>query len=471
MKTLHRPGLGELVPISVGQRPCKVIKHLYNPRERWDTLIDHDVALLLAEARAAGVTATPGRDAVVDHAARSTIILQRHHDLHYGPTYLRCLAAETTPWVSQPRLGPDRAYAYSKEGVLIAFDRGERCKIVTAFRPDLPVANVQPTEHDFAMEARSRWRRAVSSSAHRDMTNDLTDALDGDRGDLASAWRLAAAVGRAAHAPSLDLGGLRERAVAALSAVDPALRRELVASLDADALLDSFADSIRDSDGTEALDGLIALEGVIAAAAALGEADLAERVVEDAAVRATCVGPEMIGLAGYAETRATETTAILARYWGEIGGEIVANAVRLAPPARSTRAVLTLPSAWLREQLEAIGAAFTELIAGASVAQPTLSSGEQDREVIVDGHARGGSAIRGFVVDRENPTGVEVSDLIRRAGDRWSFRGWRVEPDDAATLVIVVGGRSEAGPATLASLFALADDQLEFDATSLMDAR
>ncbi|MBK8691628.1 MAG: hypothetical protein IPN17_04820 [Deltaproteobacteria bacterium] len=180
MKTVRRKDLGEILPIDVSQQPRKVVKHLYNGPENWDPLIGHDVSALVAEARAAGVTATPGRDADLDPKARGTITLHRHHDAYYGPAYLRSLAAETTRWAPQTIFGRDRTLACSQDGVLIAFDRGNRCKVVTAFRPELPLPSVQPTEHDFAMEADSRWRQVVDSS-NRSAGDDLGLALDGDR--------------------------------------------------------------------------------------------------------------------------------------------------------------------------------------------------------------------------------------------------------------------------------------------------
>nr|MBK7070493.1 hypothetical protein [Deltaproteobacteria bacterium] len=278
--------------------------------------------------------------------------------------------------------------------MLIAFDRGNRCKVVTAFRPELPLPSVQPTEHDFAMEADSRWRQVVDSSTNRSAGDDLGLALDGDRRDLASAWRLAAAVGRATLATPIDDRDLLALAEARLAAIDRTVRDELIAALEACTPLYAFADAIQEEDDAEVLDGLIALEGLIAAATALGASELAERLVEETAVRATCVGPNLLGLASFAEARAHSTTAVLARYWREVGAEIVANAIRLAPPVRSHRELLTLPSAWLRAQLEAVGASFTELIAGASVPQPQLSS----RPTRVRSSPRGVAGLRGRCV-------------------------------------------------------------------------
>ncbi|MBK8691629.1 MAG: hypothetical protein IPN17_04825 [Deltaproteobacteria bacterium] len=93
----------------------------------------------------------------------------------------------------------------------------------------------------------------------------------------------------------------------------------MIAALEACTPLDAFADAIQEEDDAEVLDGLIALEGLIAAATALGASELAERLVEETAVRATCVGPNLLGLASFAEARAHSTTAVLARYWREVG--------------------------------------------------------------------------------------------------------------------------------------------------------
>lgn len=470
MKSFRREGLGDLLPIDVRLQPRKVLKHLYNAAERWGALIAVPVESLVAEARAAGVVATPGRDADLEPKTPGTIMLQRHHDMHYGPAYLRALAAETTQWAPQKMLGPARALACSTEGVLIAFDRALRSKVVTAFRPDLPFANVQTTERDFALEARRRWRYQVDRSASRLETADLEDALEGNRGDLASAWRLAVAVGRAGLATPTERGDVLDNATALLAAIEPMLRGELLASMDECAPLDAFADAIQESDGPEALDRLIALEDMIAAAVALGELGLAERIVLETAIRATCIGPELIGLATFSESRARSTTAVLSRYWREVGAEIVANAIRLAPPARTLSSLRSLLPVWLREGREAVGAVFTELIAGMSVAQPALSSHARSREVVAEGRVVLNWAVRAFVIDREHPMGLEVSDLIKRDAERWTFSDWQVEPDDDAILVIVGQARPESAASTLADLFA-EGESLVFDARSLMDAR
>lgn len=470
MRPTRRDDLGEILPIDVRQRPRKVLKHFYNPRERWDALVGSDVAALVAEARAAGVDDAPGEDADPEPKARGTIVLQRHHDLHYGPAYLDALAAGTTRWASQPVVGPSRALACSAEGVLIAFDRGPRCKVVTAFRPDLPLRSVHPTEQDFAIEARRRWRYMVERSERALEAQDLADALDGDRGDLASAWRLAVAVGRARLATSGGAGEAVAQAEARLAALDRATRDALLASFDEGSLLDTLVDAVQEGDGAEVLDRLVALEDALAAAAALGDDALAERLAEEAAVRASCAGPELVGLAAHAEARASVTTAVLSRYWREVGAEIVANAIRLAPPARSRRALLSLPSAWLRESLEAARVALGELILGVSVAQPILSSRPHPQEVLAEGRAPSRAPLRAFVVDREHPAGTEVTELIVREGESWRLSGWQVAPGDEGTLVVISGAGDPVAAPTLADLLAAGDGTQEVDATPLTGA-
>jgi len=470
MKSFRREGLGDLLPIDVREQPRKVLKHLYNPSERWDSLIEVRVEALVAEARAVGLVETPGLDATPEPKTRGTIMLQRHHDLHYGPAYLQALAADTTRWAPQTTFGAARALACSSEGILIAFDRGPRSKVVTAFRPDLPFSNVQVMERDFALEARRRWSNSVDRSAQRIEIDGLVDALDSNQRDLASAWRLAVAVGRSTLSDLAERTTLLNTAAAELAAIDPAIRVELLAALDECTPLDALAEAIQESDGPEVLDRLIALEDTVAAAAALGERALAERIIEDTAIRATCIGPEFISLATFAEGRAKERASVLSLYWHEVGAEIVANCVRLAPPARSQRALSSLPSVWLRERLAAVGAAFAELIAGVSVAQPALSSQARSREVVAEGRVGSIGALRAFVVDRDHPMGLELSDSIKRDGGRWTFSNWQVDPDDDAILVVVCATGPESSAATLSDLFAEGDSQV-FDAISLMDAR
>jgi hypothetical protein len=188
-------------------------------------------------------------------------------------------------------------------------------------------------------------------------------------------------------------------------------------------------------------------------------------------LRMSCAGPEFVGLASYAEERASTTSGVLSRYWREVGEEILANAIRLAPPARSRSALLSIPAEWLRNCLGAAHLALTELIHGVSVAQPILSSRAHAHEVIARGTLDAQTRLRAFVVDKEHPTGEDVSNMIRREGDRWSFHDWLVEPGDDAVLVIVGGVHDTDVQLSLEDLLTRVDAAQVVDAAPLTGAR
>lgn len=54
MRSARRDDLGEIVPLDVRVQPQKVVKRFYNPTERWEMLVNVDMAALCEEARAAG---------------------------------------------------------------------------------------------------------------------------------------------------------------------------------------------------------------------------------------------------------------------------------------------------------------------------------------------------------------------------------------------------------------------------------
>lgn len=466
MRSARRDGLGEILPLDVRVQPQKVVKHFYNPTERWDVLAVVEMAALDEEARAAGFE--PGT--VPPSDARSSIVLRRHHDLHYGPTYLNALAASTTRWAPQPSQGASRALACSAEGILIAFDCKPRCKVITAFRPDLPLRGVYPTTRDFALEAHRRWRSSVTPTTRRQDAETLSEALDSDQGDLLSAWRLATALG---HTRGSAAEASRDRIAAAearLDALGPDGRRALLDAIDADRCLDALADAILEGDDTEALDRLLALEDILAACLVLGDTVRAEQLAEEGLVRVSCAGPELLTLAAYAEIRSPSTSGVLSRFWREIGEEVVANTLRLAPPHEGP----ALPSPalpLLRQFLDATLAVMVKLIDSVRVPQPALSSRAHALEVHAQGTAAPGSTLRAFVVDRDHPTGEEVSDLLAREHNRWTFQGWRVEPDDEAVLVVVSGGHDAATPPSLDRLLADADASWQVDTAPLRAAR
>lgn len=471
MRPTRRDDLGEILPIDVRMQPRKVVKHFYNPVERWDQLVDIDMQTLVDEARAAGWGGAVATDEAPAADSRGAVALRRHHDMHYAPVYLDALAAETTRWAPQTRVGAARALACSVEGVLVAFDRGPRCKVVTAFRPDLPMRGVHPTNEDFVLEARRRWRLSVDRTERR-LEEDLADAVASDQGDVLSAWRLAVALGRARGSLVGVPSPLTAKAETHLHAVDHDTRRALLASIDEEDRLDALTDAILEGDGAETLDRLLALEDVVAAALALGDVARAERLTEEAAVRVSCAGPELVGLAADAEERAAAAPQELSRYWRELGTEILANAIRLAPPARTRNELPAFASAWLQTLLASTRATLASLIDAVSVASPALSRHEHAQEIVAEGSAVSGAMLRAFVVDRDHPSGEDVSDMISHQGARWSFRGWLVEPDDGAVLVVIaVEGRGTAEGRPLADLLAHADESQQIDTAPLKAAR
>lgn len=467
MKTGYREDLGEILPIDVGQRPRKVLKHFYNPPEHWGDLVGQDVAALAEEARAAGVVAAPGDDIAPEPKTRAATVLQRHHDLHYGPAYLRALEADTTCWAPESSVGPARALACAAEGVLVAFDRTPRCKVVTAFRPHLRLGSVHPTSHDFALEAKRRWRNAVDrSDSPRDL-EDLIDALEGDRGDLASAWRLAVAVGHERLRSTGGSGELTARAEARLVTFPQRTVDDLLAALHEGSVLDALADAIEEGEKSEALDRLLAVADALAAATALGDEALAAELAEEAAIRASCAGPELVGLSVTAASRASVSRGVLATYWRAIAEEVVANSLRLSPPARNRAGLLSTASAWLRSQLEATQATLTTLVDQVTLAPQLLSSRSHPRAVQAGGLAPLQVALRAFVVDRDHPEGADVSDLIQRVGLRWQLAGWEEVPGDDGVLVVVVGGANVQDAQTLAAVLAAGE---QVDVVSFKDA-
>jgi hypothetical protein len=471
VKTTRREDLGEILPIDVTQQPRKVRKHFYCERECWGALVGVDIGMLVGEFRAAFGHEEIGVDDESVPGSRATVVLHRHHDKFYGPAYLSSLAESTTTWAPQLLHGATRALACSTDGVLIAFDRLPRCKVVTAFRPDLPLRSVSPTTEDFRHEARRRWRQSVHRSGQHAETEDLADALASDRGDLASLWRIVVALGRARAVLEGPAASLLAQADARLQKISPTQQQGMLREIDEAAALDALADAVVEGDLPELLNRLVALEDILVAVNLLGDEARAARLTDEVAVRASCIGPELVEIAAYAERRAAASRGTLQQYWQEVGSEALANAIRLSPPARDRSSLLELLSGWVADVVRATQASVAELVSGIAVSQPSLARGERPSEVHAYGIASTERVLRAFLVDQDHPTGEDVSDLLTRTGLRWSFQGWQVSPGDDAVLVVLTGPDDESLAGGLGEVLARAGQEVAIDALPLTGAR
>ncbi|MFO0647978.1 MAG: hypothetical protein U0326_17195 [Polyangiales bacterium] len=64
-----------------------------------------------------------------------------------------------------------------------------------------------------------------------------------------------------------------------------------------------------------------------------------------------------------------------------------------------------------------------------------------------------------------------MTDLLLGHDEAWSFEGWRVDPGDAAVLLVVSGGPDAVAAPSLAEILAQVEASAEVDAVSLTAAR
>lgn len=452
--TWRHPLLGEVRPIPEGKQPTKVWRHLYSPIEAWDLLVGVPIAPLVDQARRRGCPEWKAGswDAAFPGTCRPT--MREHHDAHWAPGYGPCLVHPETRCGRSRRDG--RLVLLAPRGVYFVLQpSGKVHQVVTVFRPHPPGGRVGWSESDFSRHAEDRWNKEIGLPATA-LLAELHRVAVGPATSASEAWFLALAVGRARASGDPAVAAVLPAAERALLATTPTILTCL--PLDGPVALTRLEAALRQEDGDDAVDALLGLEDLLVIAPVLGQAADAERWLDEA-TRLLDWAPEgWSGLVPLAAGRREEAAALGSQLWEIAECAFVGATMRDAEPVcrpepRLVDALVPLPTVWrlaapsLREALAKVGRWLTEAASlewglGPRVAlrsSPDVFPSKEHWRVAPPPAVQRLPNVRLFVIDAENPRGMELTEHL--GGAVWLLE----QPGQAASFVWITAPTPIAG--------------------------
>lgn len=349
MKWQH-PTLGEIEEMKRCLQEKKGWKHLYQPLERWDQLIDEPAERLHSQARANGCPAwRPPGDRHPRLNSSCNRCLHRHHDKLWRDAYGAELVA-TTDLIGRSRRGLKPVVLASPRGVWLVLTAPSADAVFDVYRPQEPGKGVDWTEADFAAQARRRFWKETGMKPH---TTDPALLVEVAR--PADAWHLALAVGMAQAANRPEDRDALASAKARLAALDDSTRH--AALPDREALFDVIEHGLHDESETiedatiavlAAEDALVATELLLGEEAAAALRDELEGLVAWAPVA-------WLGLEELVNARSAETSSVAQAWWESV--QVLLGALQLSEvePVQSVSTPIAdrmAAPAWWRPSLE-----------------------------------------------------------------------------------------------------------------------
>lgn len=429
-----------------GERATHVWQHLYDLAQRWDELTGTNIQVLREESEQCGCPrpAVRQRSRLPSEAGRAcTERLQLHHDLHYGPAYLRELSRGETRTGRQLK-NPQRLWCCTPRGVLVSVGLlPPRC-VLTAFRPEIPYKD-SPTDEDYLRKASRRWKdgtcMANGGAWKAEILQALTAASARPPERTAEVWEWVWAIGQARilvpKAP--ELAAPLHAAEAMLEQRRPEVVRLLREQLRTGELLANLEAFLGEEQPDEAEDALLALEEVLVVAGVLGLEAETERILEKLSRLGQQWPPALTGFDTLARHRlaALGTSAPEAR---ALWTDLLRSTSRAAPSRMPERL-----RNWLT-RLEDIRASLSRKAEGflargvfpSVTLEPVVTLGTEAHDV--DAHVEGvcppGWQLRLVLVDVQQPEGVLLQERdYSRRGAHWSM-DYRMQGSGDAALLI-----------------------------------
>ena len=473
MSDWRHPVIGPIAPMPRDRQPWKTWKHLYDPAEHWDRLCEGDFQeSAIRVGRIAGRNPTRVRNLNrVDAKYRRLIrpLLEKDHDAHYSPAYLKEMRSEGTIWAE----GKDRRRCFkalSPRSVFLVVERREMNTVVTAFRPHPPTSGVNWSEDDFGKHARRYFSAntgaVVKTDKAREVAQDLEKYAQAPPGDAQALWWLALSVGMGRVLSSVDeVAAALPAAEKALGAAATETVNELEAALDWSGTLDGISDGLEDDRSDSLEEALASGEDLLVAAAVLGFDEEAASFLQDAAWCISWVPAAWGHLIDLATRRqavvGTETLA--GQFWTAVAQGVTGALLRESEPvsrpdARFADLILPAPSAWEKAHARASALAIDtathlvdmsqqalQWIDGLVVQQPVPAMGADKEGASTNWELRATSPIAGhqrvFVVDDEEPEGAEITDFAKDDDDKVTL--WELEEPGQVALVLIFASDAE----------------------------
>ena len=448
--------IGLVVPMPPAIQPRKVWKHLHAPSERWSELVRGGTDRLLAAADRCGC---PPRDQYVpeeNFVPSCAGALRSQHDNYWVAAYGAELMATGTLCGRSTVDG--RWVLASKRGVFLVATGGTPARVLSAYRPHPLGLDVVYVENDFVNAAVRRWERQTGMRS-MDILKRLSERPD----TPTAAWRLAVAVAESGVSLDPEVVGARlvaERRLAALT--DRARALALPSKND---VVDGLDDVVREDDGDPVGPVLDVADAVAVTDVLVGKV-AADELVDQLLPLLDWASPSWSELGEIADREATTTAGAVQRFWRAVGetavGVTLTELGGVHRPVARLAARLTAPPWWtpILETLDAIGdrvhSIARDSVSNWSLAAQEMSGSSTGWEVLPPADLRETPGVQAFVVDKENPAGQDVTDLLAEVGPIWNLE----RPGQEARIVIVKGA-DLAGSLGEALAAAAADDGIE----------
>lgn len=471
----RHPELGEVAPIKRAHQPAKVWKHLYDPAERWGQLSAADPQRLHDEAVEAGCPVFRVSSFRPRFHWRVRRLLERHHDLAYGPAYASELGDPRTRW------GPKcsdatRWVGRSPNSVVGIVAASPVVRVLTAYRPLPPIPGVGWSDEDFRRQADYVFEKETGldpTSAQR-LAEELQRVHLREAATMQDCWWLALAVarGRGADSVAPEVQVALEKAERSLASTPDALRAELVRSVRLGVLVDRLSDGLKQTEPEDVECVLSDLEDALLVLDALGAVDEVATLVEQAGSLIHWTPPEFMVLAAQARHRLRMLPGggAAAQLWAAVEESVTGAALRDAAPMLRPKARLVdllVPDMSVLERVAAIGA--TGIGAGRSwLGQqldglvlrgpvPIMGRDASTEPWLVRGEGTLESSLRMFAVDAEYPDGYDITALASVPGAAL----WQLERPGQAVTFVLVRSDMPLGSSTLSGILTEAEGRTD----------
>ena len=406
--TWHLSELGEVRPLSRRGQSKKGWKHLLDPLEDWDALVEANLNAVRED-----LSWTHGWPEPPDRGVRT---LERLHESSWKPAYGEELThPDSLVGVNAKGVG----FAATPRGVFLVIKGG---RLASVYRPHPPNRRVVFTEEQFATQAAWKWNDRMGR-VH------TSNQLDRDLADAGDVWLLAVAL----H----NLAGVAnpEALASARARLDDApVHMRVAATPDPEAMVDAIQAGFDDVDDEEVAQLLEGLADALAVTAVLVNAQAAVALLD-----------QLLGVLAWAPPAWTEVAqlsawsaqrpGVVGQFWRRADDVLTAAQLSGAHPAPAPVVPLwpgLLQPTWLQATLERFEVAASQLLdaaqAGVRVRATALGSARSYAVRVEPGDYQ----LWGF--DAGTPEGFCVTHLVPDS------HVWTLEaPDYEAALLRVTG--------------------------------
>ena len=433
----HHPKLGEVGEMRHREQEIKGWKHLYDPQERWDQLIDVPSEKLQSQSRANGCKDWR-RGSKPAPARPCRACLRRHHDDLWRSAYGEALMAPASRIGRDPSWRGNPIVLASPRGIwLVLTPDGKR--VFDAFRPHPYGQGVNWKEPDFVEQTYWRFDQ-ITGAPMRDrslqLRREVTRPVD--------AWHLALVVGAALAARQPTEVDALQDAIVRLQGLPLSTRLEALPRQED--LLDGLERALDESceDPEEATTAVLAVEDALVAYEILLGGPEAERLREAVEELVAWAPESWLDLTSVVGARRQETVGVAQAWWETVdevlGALLVSEAETVHTPSSFLAERLTAAPWWQdwMERLAELPHRMDQPAAlGLHVAASHLDVVAGPWDVSTD--APLASGVQVFVVDQEFPLGESVTKEMEQGGLFWQLENpgqeaWFVRIEGVATF-------------------------------------